>query len=97
MVSVHITTNVRKFVSDLRQVGVFFLVIPVSYTNKTDSHNLTVILLKMAVTPKPNPTPYLQFKDDNKDMCTLLYIYCIITDTMEGIKIKTKQTLHLKV
>jgi hypothetical protein len=35
----------------LWQVGGFFPVIPVSSINKTDSHNLTVILLKMAVTP----------------------------------------------
>jgi hypothetical protein len=29
-------------------------------------------------------------------MCELLYIYCIITDTMEQIKSKTKHTLYLK-
>jgi hypothetical protein len=39
---------VVKFVSDLREVGVFFHVLPVSSTNKTDSHDKTEILLKVA-------------------------------------------------
>jgi hypothetical protein len=34
-----------KFVSDLRQVGVF----PVSSTNKTDRHDIAEILLKVAL------------------------------------------------
>jgi hypothetical protein len=37
---------VIKFVSDLRQVGFFP---PVSSTNKTDRHDITVILLKVAL------------------------------------------------
>jgi hypothetical protein len=37
---------VIKFVSDLRQVGDFHLV---SATNKTDSHDITEILLKVAL------------------------------------------------
>ena len=42
-----------KFVSDLRQVG-GFLFIPVSSTNKTDHHDITKILLKVALsTIKP--------------------------------------------
>ena len=40
---------VVKFVSDLREVGVFFHVLPVSSTNKTDSHDKTEILLKVAL------------------------------------------------
>jgi hypothetical protein len=50
---------VIKFVSDLRQVGVFLLVLwsLVSTTNKTDSHDITEILLKVAlntITLTPN-------------------------------------------
>ena len=37
------------FVSDLRQVGVFFPRPPVSSTNKTDRHDVTEILLKVAL------------------------------------------------
>jgi hypothetical protein len=46
---------VIKFVSDLRQVGGFLLVSPVSSPNKTDRHDITEILLKVALnTIKPN-------------------------------------------
>jgi hypothetical protein len=45
---------VIKFVGDLRQVD-GFLGTPVSSTNKTDSHDITEILLKVALsTIKPN-------------------------------------------
>ena len=40
---------VVKFVSDLLQVIVFFLGTPVSSTNKTDHHDITEILLKVAL------------------------------------------------
>jgi len=40
---------VIKFVSDLWQVGGFFLCTPVSSTNKTDRHDITEILLKVAL------------------------------------------------
>jgi hypothetical protein len=40
---------VIKFVRDLRQVGVFSAGIPVSSTNKTDCHDITEILLKVAL------------------------------------------------
>ena len=40
---------VIKFVSDLRQVGVFFPGNPVSSTNKTDRHDIAEILLKVAL------------------------------------------------
>jgi hypothetical protein len=40
---------VIKFVSDLRQVSDFLRVLPVSSTNKTDRHNITEILLKLAL------------------------------------------------
>jgi len=40
---------VIKFVSDLQQVGGFFLGPSVSSTNKTDCHNITEILLKVAL------------------------------------------------
>ena len=38
---------VIKFVSDLRHVGSFLWVPPVSSTNKTDHHDVAEILLKM--------------------------------------------------
>ena len=38
-----------KFVSDLRQVGGFFPGTPVSSTNKIDHHDITEILLKVAL------------------------------------------------
>ena len=38
---------VIKFVIDLRQVGGFLRVLPVSSTNKTDRHDITEILLKV--------------------------------------------------
>ena len=39
---------VIKFVSELRQVGGFLRVLRFSSTNKTDRHDITEILLKMA-------------------------------------------------
>ena len=47
---------VIKFVSDLWQVGGFFPGTPVSSTNKTDRHDITEILLKVALN---NITPAL--------------------------------------
>ena len=38
-----------KFVSDLRQAGVFFSCTPVSSTKKTDRHDIAEILLKVAL------------------------------------------------
>ena len=49
--------NIR-FVSDLQQVGLFSLGAWVSSTNKTDYHDKTEILLKVAlntITHNPNP------------------------------------------
>jgi hypothetical protein len=40
---------VIKFVSDLQQVWGFSLGAPVSRTNKTDHHDITEILLKVAL------------------------------------------------
>jgi hypothetical protein len=40
---------VIKIVSDLRKVGGFILVIRFSSTNKTDHHDITEILLKVAL------------------------------------------------
>jgi hypothetical protein len=47
---------VIKFVSDLQQVGGFLSPVPpVSSTNKTDRHDITEKLLKVALnTTKPN-------------------------------------------
>ena len=47
--------QVIKFVGDLRQVG-GSPGIPVSSTNKTDRHDITDILLKVALNIKPNPS-----------------------------------------
>jgi hypothetical protein len=46
---VRCTHYLIKFVSDLRQVGVFSPTTPVSYTNKTDRHDITELLLKVAL------------------------------------------------
>jgi hypothetical protein len=50
---------VIKFVSDLRQVGGFLRVLRFSPKNKTDRHNITEILMKVALNTikqtKPNP------------------------------------------
>jgi hypothetical protein len=43
------TDHVTKFVSDLRNVGGFFRVTTTSSTNKTDRHDITEILLKVAL------------------------------------------------
>jgi hypothetical protein len=43
---------VIKFVSDLRHVGGFLLGTPVSSANKTDCHNITGKLLKVAINTK---------------------------------------------
>ena len=40
---------VIKFVNGLRQVGGFSLGTPVTYTNKTDHHDVAEILLKVAL------------------------------------------------
>ena len=59
---------VIKFVSDLREV-VFSPGTPVSSTNKTDCHNITEILLKVALnTIKPHKSQYclLQNKTDKE-------------------------------
>jgi len=49
---------VIKLVSDWRQVG-GFLRIPVFSTNKTDRHNITEIVLKMALNIIIKPNLYL--------------------------------------
>ena len=41
--------DVMKFVSDLRQVGGFFGCSVISFTNKTNIHDITEILLKVAL------------------------------------------------
>jgi hypothetical protein len=41
--------NIYKFVSDLQQVSGFLRGTPVSSTKKTDSHDITEILLKVAL------------------------------------------------
>jgi len=43
------TTFCDKVFSDLWQVGRFFSATPVSSTNKTDRHDITEILLKVAL------------------------------------------------
>ena len=45
--------DVIKFVSHLRQVGGFLRVLWVSSTNKTDIHDITEILLKVALNTIP--------------------------------------------
>jgi hypothetical protein len=49
---------VIKFVSDLRQVRGFLRVLRVSSTNKTDCHDITEILLKVALHTISLPPPH---------------------------------------
>jgi len=56
-------SDIKKFVSDLRQVDGFPPSTPVSSTNKTDRHDITEILLKVALnTIKQTNTPSEQFR-----------------------------------
>ena len=57
---------VIKFVIDLRQVGGFLRVLPVSSTNKTDRHDITEILLKVMLNTN---------KQTNKQTNTLIIYY----------------------
>ena len=60
-----------KFVSDIRQVDGFFPGSPVDTTNKTDRHDITEILLKVALsTHKQKLAPVCV----NKDMSLLQLI-----------------------
>ena len=76
--------SVIKFVSYLRQIGVFFPGTPVSFTNKTDHHNITEILLKVAYnTIKPNQAnQFYQFKH-------ILFVNKI--DKMDQMQVKPKK------
>jgi len=47
---------VIKFVSDLWQVSGFLWILLVSSTNKTDSHDITEILLKLALNTILSPS-----------------------------------------
>jgi hypothetical protein len=47
----NLQSYVIKFVSDFRQVGGFLLVLQFPPPIKTDCHNITEILLKMALKP----------------------------------------------
>ena len=63
--------HVIKFVSDIRQVDGFFPGSPVDTTNKTDHHDITEILLKVALsTHKQKLAPVCA----NKDMSLLQII-----------------------
>jgi hypothetical protein len=56
---------VIKLVSDLRQVGGLLRVLPVSSNNTTDCHDITEILLKVALSIiKPNQTTKFMFTDN---------------------------------
>ena len=52
---------VIKFVSDLQQVDGFFPDTPVSTTNKTDRHDITEILLKVALNTINQPYLAIQW------------------------------------
>ena len=53
---------VIKFVSDLRQVGGFFLGTPVSSTNKTDLHDIAEIMLKVALSTINHKPIYIIYR-----------------------------------
>jgi hypothetical protein len=71
---------VKKFVSDFRQVSGFLWEHPVSSTNKTDCHDITKILSKVALNtiiwfiPYSNMTSFFRFV--NKQV---IYRLCIIS------------------
>jgi hypothetical protein len=50
---------VIKFVSDLQQVSGFLPLTPVVFTNKTDRHDITEILLKVALNTINQQTNHL--------------------------------------
>jgi hypothetical protein len=56
--------NVIKFVSYLRQVGKFSSGTPVFSTNKTDRHDITEILLKVALNTINEPSNSITYVDD---------------------------------
>ena len=63
---------VIKFISDLRQVGGFSSGTPISSTNKTDFHDITEILLKVAFNTKHHqPSCTKQEKLVVLDMCVI--------------------------
>ena len=62
--------QVGGFVSDLPQVGGFLPSTPVSSTNKTDRHDITEILLKMALTTINQTKPWIY---------SWIYIYIYVT------------------
>jgi hypothetical protein len=55
-----------RFVSDLWQVGGFLQVLLVSSTNKTDRHDITEILLKVAL-PSPS-SPFVSDAEEHDGM-----------------------------
>ena len=61
---------VIKFVSDLRQVGGFLRVLE-SYTNNTDRHDITEILLKVALNTIKQTTMHKSI-DAGGNKCTIL-------------------------
>ena len=63
---VYLIHYVIKFFSDLRQAGSFLRFSPP--INKTDSHNITVILLKMAL-KHHNAKPKLSYLHSTTDPC----------------------------
>jgi hypothetical protein len=70
-----------KFVSDLWQVGGFLLGTPVSSINKTDRHDTTEILLKVALKRHNlDPNPYFKhrsiLKKNQFDLNVLVHCHC---------------------
>jgi len=75
---------VIKFVSDLQQVGGFSLGSPISSTNKTYRHDITEILVKVALnTIKP------------KTYIILLSFHIISSDGGNGLTPKPTSTVRL--
>ena len=65
-----------KFFSDLRLVGGFPLCTPVSPTNKTDRHNITEILLKVALNTSKSITlvfPYMYKKSKKTSRFKIMF------------------------
>ena len=78
--------NVIKFVNDLRQVSGILQVPPVSSTNKTDRHDITDILLKVALnTIKHQTNKHLHVDYLHQHNFAVFFLYHFILINLERL------------
>ena len=86
-----LVTLCYKVVSDFQQVVGFLQVLPISSTNKTDHHNMTEILLKVALnTINPKPTCIYIYVPSKTAKTLTPYILYIGAVMVENISLSTK-------